>query len=65
MFADLKKTPIQKRMPFSAELTEHTKFMSLDTWLQNQIKARKDRLANQAEAYPSGARRGLRVTSKG
>ena len=45
MFAELKKTPIRKRMPLSDALDEHTIIMSLDTWLQNQIKARKNRVA--------------------
>lgn len=31
-------------MPFSVELAEHTKFMSLDTWLQKQLKDRKERV---------------------
>lgn len=34
-------------MPFSVELAEHTKFMSLDTWLQKQLKDRKSRVARR------------------
>ena len=35
-------------MPFSEVLSEHTKFMTLDTWLEKQLKERKKRL----EAHP-------------
>jgi hypothetical protein len=45
-FAQLKKGVYKTGMPFSAELSEHTKFMSLDTWLQKQLRDRKDRAAS-------------------
>lgn len=32
-------------MPFSAEVSERTKLMALDTWLGQQIKERHSRLA--------------------
>lgn len=47
MFDQLRKTRIQEVMPFSVELTEHTKFMSLDTWLHKQLKDRKSRVARR------------------
>jgi hypothetical protein len=31
-------------MPFSAEISEHTKFMTLDAWLERQLKNRKARV---------------------
>lgn len=52
-------------MPFSAELSEHTKLMSLDTWLQNQIKARKDRLAARVVAHPLWSREKLEGYEQG
>lgn len=62
MFADLKKTSIQKFMPFSVELSEHTKFMALDTWLHKQLKNRKERLdahSKQSKEWLEGFEQGL------
>ena len=43
-FAELKKTPTARGMPFSAEISEHTKFMTLDSWIHRQLKDRGERL---------------------
>lgn len=52
---------MKKGMPFTATLEEHTKFMSLDTWLERQIKERNRRLLahpkfskQELAAYESG-----------
>ena len=47
-FASLKKTAKVKStpavMPFSTEVRESTKLITIDTWLMKQIKPRKERL---------------------
>jgi len=45
MFAQLHKTPIEKAMPFSLEIGEHTKRMALDTFINSQLKKRDEKLA--------------------
>jgi len=44
-FDHLKKTFIASSMPFSVEVSEHTKLMTLCSWLHNELKTRKERLA--------------------
>jgi hypothetical protein len=43
-FAELKKTYTARSMPFSIEISEHTKFMTLDSWIHRQIKDRQERM---------------------
>jgi hypothetical protein len=57
----LKKKVYKASMPFSVELSEHTKFMSLDTWLHKQLKNRKDR----AESHPKYSKEWLEGYEQG
>ena len=48
-------------MPFSVEISDHTRFMSLDVWLEKEIKHRDKRLAQhknwskeKLEGYEAG-----------
>ena len=45
MFDQLKKAPTVRQMPFTVELREGTKFMTLDSWIEIHLKKRKERLA--------------------
>jgi len=46
-------------MPFSVEISDHTKFMALDSWLEKQLRERKERLHHswskeKREGYEQG-----------
>jgi hypothetical protein len=61
-FAEFRKLPILEQMPFSTELRDSTKFMSLDTWVEKQLRERKKRLdmhSNWSEEKLQGYEQGL------
>jgi hypothetical protein len=64
MFDQLKKLPIVRTSPhdmFTKELREKTKFMALDTWLNKQLRQRKNRL----EQHPKWSKEKLEGYEQG